>query len=239
MDVGCGTGNAALLAAERGARVIGVDPAERLLEVASDRARAGGLKARFIRGEAGSLPLPDASADVLVSVFGVIFAPDAGAAAAEMARAVRSGGRIVLSAWLPDGALFDVMRARAEALAGDTPVAPAPFAWHDRDALSGAFAPHGFSLELREERLAFSGRSPADFLESEFRNHPLWIGTRAELEPRGEMEALRDRALEILEAGNEERGGFRLTSRYVIAIMRRRSAGASRPAGQAGRSAGT
>src|SRR5436305_15136046 len=77
VDVGCGTGNAALLAAERGARVTGVDPATRLLEVARERAAARGLDADFATGDAAHLPVGDGEADVVLSVFGVIFAPDA------------------------------------------------------------------------------------------------------------------------------------------------------------------
>lgn len=101
VDVGCGTGNAALLAAARGARVTGVDPALRLLEVARRRAAAAALEVTFLTGEAAALPLPDNSADVVLSVFGVIFAPDPQAAAAELARVTAHDGRILLTAWIP------------------------------------------------------------------------------------------------------------------------------------------
>src|SRR3954452_3668306 len=99
VDVGCGTGNAALLAAERGARVTGVDPAPRLLEVARARAASRGLEATFALGDAAALPIEDGEADVVLSVFGVIFASDPLAAAAEMARVTAPGGRVVLTAW--------------------------------------------------------------------------------------------------------------------------------------------
>src|SRR5215207_5902483 len=75
VDVGCGTGNAALLAAERGAVVTGVDPAPRLLDVARAEAAARGLDVTFARGQAAEIPLEDGEADVMLSVFGVIFAP--------------------------------------------------------------------------------------------------------------------------------------------------------------------
>jgi ubiquinone/menaquinone biosynthesis C-methylase UbiE len=61
LDVGCGTGNAALLAAQAGAGVVGVDPAARLLSVARERAEAAGVSADFVPGTAESLPFPDAS----------------------------------------------------------------------------------------------------------------------------------------------------------------------------------
>src|SRR5271157_2435319 len=97
VDVGCGTGNAALLAAECGARVTGIDPAQRLLDVAAAQAAARGVSAGFISADAGRIPLPDSGADAVVSVFGVIFADDASLAVAEMARIAAADGRIVLA----------------------------------------------------------------------------------------------------------------------------------------------
>ncbi len=222
VDVGCGTGNAALLAAERGARATGIDPAQRLLDVAGAKAAADVADARFLPGEAARLPLADSTADVIVSVFGVIFAPDAQAAAAEMARVAAPHARIVLSAWLPEGAVADVMRVRRDATtAAGVSGGPAPFAWHDREAVRRLFAPHGFSIGLREDELAFSASSPKEFLDTELRVHPGWIAARAVLEPRGEMQAVRDRALQILLAANEDPTGFRVMSPYAVITARR------------------
>ena len=76
LDLGTGTGNAALLAAARHATVIGVDPAARLLEVARARAADAGLDATFELGEGAAIPVESGTIDATVSVFGVIFAPD-------------------------------------------------------------------------------------------------------------------------------------------------------------------
>src|SRR5712691_1693906 len=116
LDLGCGTGNAALLAADHSGEVTGVDPASRLLEVARARAAGEGKEVTFLHGEATSLPAGDASVDVILSVFAVIFAPDPGAAAAEMSRVLVPGGRIVLSAWIPAGAMFELNSAAAQAV---------------------------------------------------------------------------------------------------------------------------
>ena len=223
VDVGCGTGNAALLAAERGARATGIDPAQRLLDVAGAEAAARGVDASFLRGEAAHLPLADATADAVVSVFGVIFASDATAAVAEMARVAIPKGRIVLSAWIPGGALADVMRVRREATAAaGVPGGPAPFAWHDQAAVTSVFAPLGFLIDLHEEQLAFTAASPQEFVDTELRVHPGWIAARAVIEPRGEMQAVRDRALQIFETANEDPAGFRVASSYVVITARRR-----------------
>lgn len=223
VDVGCGTGNAALLAAARGARVTGVDPARRLLEVAREEAERRGLGVAFLPGEAAALPLPDASADVVLSVFGVIFAPNAQAATAELARVTAPQGRIVLSAWIPSGAISETNRLGREAVmrAFGAPAAPPPFPWHDRDALADLFAPYGFSVTADEHSLSFTAASASDYLDAEYESHPLAVAGRIVLEPRGEAEGLRAQALEILEAANEDPAGFRVTSRYVVATAER------------------
>ena len=105
-----------MLAAEHTGRVTGVDPAPRLLQVARARAASEGKKVDFLPGDAASLPAGDASVDVIVLVFAVIFAPDPGAAAREMSRVLAPGGRIVLSAWIPAGAMFEMTSAAVGAV---------------------------------------------------------------------------------------------------------------------------
>jgi SAM-dependent methyltransferase len=223
VDVGCGTGNAALRAAAFGARVTGVDPAARLLQVARERAAAQKLEADFVGGDAANLPLADGEADLVLSVFGVIFAPDPAAAAAEMARVAGPGGRVVLSAWIPGGPISQMGRLAGEAVRRvmGAPPGPPPFAWHEAAQLGALFAPHGFEVSLEEQQIAFTGSSPADYLDSEMSDHPLAVSGRAVLERHGEDEALRARLLEVLEAGNEDPEAFRTTSRYVIATAKR------------------
>lgn len=224
VDIGCGTGNAALLAAERGARVTGVDPAGRLLEVARERAVARHLEITFLPGEAAALPIDDGSVDVALSVFAVIFAPDPAHAAAEMARVVRPGGRLVLSAWIPTGAMFEMNRFAFQAVAKAVGAAPSPppFAWHERQELAGLLAPHGFDVVVQERRLGFAGSSARAYLEAEMENHPVAVSGRAAIEATGGRPPdLFDPMLAILEAGNEDPEAFRVISRYVVAVARR------------------
>jgi ubiquinone/menaquinone biosynthesis C-methylase UbiE len=105
VDVGCGTGNVALIAARAGVQATAVDPAARLLDVARALAKGEGLDVQLLPGEVASLPLPDGSVDAVLSNFGVIFAPEPAAAVAEMIRVLAPEGRIVFSAWLPGGAI--------------------------------------------------------------------------------------------------------------------------------------
>lgn len=222
LDLGCGTGNAALLAAACGAHVIGVDPAARLLDVARVEAERQGADITLSTGDASSVPIDDASVDVVMSVFGVIFAPDAGVAAAEMSRVLHPCGRVVLSAWVPQGTLMDFTSAAADAVrhaVGASP--PESFAWHDRDALSALFAPHDLTVEVDEHVLSISDSSPSAYLDRELREHPMAVAGMAVLGHVGGAEPLRDRLLQILEDGNEDSTGFRMTSRYVVATARR------------------
>jgi SAM-dependent methyltransferase len=223
VDVGCGTGNAALLAAERGATVIGVDPAQRLLDVAADAAAERGLDVSFLPGDAADLPLDDGSADIVLSVFGVIFAPDPPAAAAEIDRVTAAAGRVLLAAWIPGGAISQAVRLNREVVAevlGQPPPSP-PFAWHERETLSGLFEQHGFSVALTEHSLALGAPSVDEFMRIEGENHPLAIDARPVLEEAGRADEVRQGMQRIYEEGNEDPDGFRLTSRYAVAELKR------------------
>jgi len=223
VDIGCGTGNAALLAARAGARVVGVDPSPRLVAVGRREARDGALEVAFVVGTAEAIPCADASVDAVVSAFGVIFASDATRAVAEMARILAPHGRIALSAWVPEGpvALQAGIRRRAVAAASGEPPLGAPFAWHDPETLGRLFGPHGFAVEVRPAAVAFTAPSVSDYAEGEWHHHPLWVEARAVLEPLGRWQAVRDEARRVLEDGNEVPGAFRVTSPYVVAVARR------------------
>src|SRR5262249_41465507 len=103
LDVAAGNGNASLAAARRFADVLSTDYVPELLEQGMRRAAADGLKLRTEVADAENLPYADASFDVALSTYGVMFAPNQPKAAAELLRVVRPGGRIGLANWTPDG----------------------------------------------------------------------------------------------------------------------------------------
>jgi ubiquinone/menaquinone biosynthesis C-methylase UbiE len=219
LDLGCGTGNAALLAAAFANEVVGVDPAPRLLEVARSRAAAAGDgTTRFLHGRAEELPLGDGEIDVALSVFGVIFAADAGAAAAELSRVLAPHGRIVLAAWLPHGTIFRYVSLGQQTIRRvvGAPVSPPAFRWEDQEVLTALFAPHGFEVRLTEHSLTYTGESPEAFMDHQARNHPLAVAGTGLLEQAGVMTDPRDQLLEILREGNEDPEAFQATSRYVV-----------------------
>jgi ubiquinone/menaquinone biosynthesis C-methylase UbiE len=188
-----------------------------------DLAGVEALKLTFRRGKAASLPLDDSSVDVIPSVFALIFVPDPDAAAAEMSRVLAPGGRIVLSAWIPAGAMFEMTSTASDTVrqAVGAPPGPALFAWEKRDALLNLLAPHGFSVEVKHHALAFTASSAREFLDDQAQNHPMAVAGLSVLERLGQAEALRTRLLRILENGNEDAREFRVTSRYVVATAHR------------------
>jgi SAM-dependent methyltransferase len=103
LDVACGTGNLAIPAARRGAQVTGVDIAPNLLEQARQRATRQGLPATFEEGDAEQLPYRDAQFDLVMSMFGAMFAPRPERVASELARVCRPGGTIAMANWTPEG----------------------------------------------------------------------------------------------------------------------------------------
>lgn len=143
LDLACGTGAVAELAASAGARVTGLDLAPALIETARERAREQELAIDYVVGDCEELPFEDGSFEVVSSTCGIMFAPDHEASARELARVTASGGRIALVNWTPDSTMagvFGVMR----------PFQPPPpegignpFQWgdegHARDLLSDEF----------------------------------------------------------------------------------------------------
>jgi ubiquinone/menaquinone biosynthesis C-methylase UbiE len=143
LDVACGAGHVAELAAGAGARVTGIDISPRLIDVARARAEAGGFEIEYRVGDAENLDVADGSFDCVSSSFGMIFAPDHDAAAGELARVTKSGGRLAFAAWTPEstiGEMFGVLRPFQPA---PPPGAGNPLEWgreeHIREKLGGSF----------------------------------------------------------------------------------------------------
>jgi ubiquinone/menaquinone biosynthesis C-methylase UbiE len=101
LDLGCGTGTAALIAAARGARVVRVDFEPALLSIAEQRGRSQAATARWVLADLASATVPEGAFSVVISAFGAMYSPDADQAAAAIARYCAPGARIALAAWTP------------------------------------------------------------------------------------------------------------------------------------------
>ena len=159
LDLATGTGWTSRVVARRGADVTGVDIATGLLEAAERNAAAEQLSIRYLQGDAEELPFEDASFDALVSTCGVMFASRPEAAAKEVGRVVRKGGRIALTTWTSDGNLFkmfQVMKAYMPAPASPAP--PSPFEWGNPDRVRQLL---GQDFDLKFERAVSYYREPS------------------------------------------------------------------------------
>ena len=110
LDVACGTGNAAIPAAATGADVVGVDLTPELFDAGREEATEAGVSLEWVQGDAEELPFEDESFDVVLSTFGCMFAPRHAVAAAEIARVLRPGGRVGITAWTPEGGMGSFFR---------------------------------------------------------------------------------------------------------------------------------
>ncbi len=221
VDVACGTGNAALLAAARGARVVGVDGAARLLEVARDRARAADLAVDFRHGDLHALPIDDEAADVVVSVFGIIFATDPLQALREVARVLDPGGRALLTAWIPEGPIDAMLTVRNQILGRVMQGPPQKrFGWADREVLAGAAAEAGLSLATTTRgELPVRAASPEQYIDGA-QDHPMALAARPLVARAGIADELREAMTAVLRAGNEEPDAFLVHNPYVVHELR-------------------
>ena len=144
LDLATGTGWTSRALARRGAKVIGADIAADLLAAAAERAKAERLDIEYRIGDAENLPFADGAFDAVVSTCGVMFASRPQAAAEQLARVCRKGGRIALTTWLSDSNLFKMFQVMKPYMAPPpTPAPPSPFEWGRTERigelLGGAF----------------------------------------------------------------------------------------------------
>lgn len=137
LDVACGSGQVALVAAERGLKVTGVDIATNSILAARGRAAAAGLDAKFDEGDAEALPYPDATFDVVASLYGAMFAPRPERVAAELLRVCRLGGIITMGNWTKEGFVGAMLRTFARFLM--PPDMPSPLLWGDEGVVRERF----------------------------------------------------------------------------------------------------
>ncbi|HEY6968693.1 MAG TPA: class I SAM-dependent methyltransferase [Candidatus Angelobacter sp.] len=138
LDVACGTGNTAIPAARAGAIVTGVDIASNLLAQARERARAAGVRVEFREGDAEQLEFPEASFDVIISIFGAMFAPRPERVAVELLRVCRPGGTVTMGNWTPSGFVGKMFAVSAKHVP-PPPGIPAPVLWGEEDVVRQRF----------------------------------------------------------------------------------------------------
>lgn len=218
LDVAAGDGNATLAAARRFADVTSTDYVPELLEQGRRRAEAERLPVKFQVADAEELPYPDDSFDVVLSTFGVMFAPNQERVGRELMRVVRPGGRIGLAAWTPEGFI-----GRLFALVGKFVPPPAglrsPAAWGSETRLVELFGPRASDIRTERKTYVFRYRSAEHWVEF-FRTHygPTHKAFAA-LDAAGQ-EAFETALLAFLRDGNRVKGeALVIPGEYLEAVV--------------------
>lgn len=155
LDVACGTGNLAIPAAHAGADVTGIDIAPNLIEQAQARAANERLEARFDVGDAEALPYDDASFDVVMTMFGAMFAPRPDVTATELIRVCKPGGVIAMANWTPGAFTGQMFKTNAKHVP-PPPGMPSPILWGTEDAVRERLANGISDLQMTPRKIAFT-----------------------------------------------------------------------------------
>ena len=164
LDVAAGNGNVTLAAARRWCEVVSTDYVPSLIERGRLRAAADGLSVEFMEEDAEALSFADATFDVVVSTFGVMFTPNQDKAAAELLRVCKSGGKIGLANWTPEGFIGQVFKTLGKYLPPPTG-AKSPALWGTQARITEMFDAQARSIRAESRLFKFRYRSPAHFLE--------------------------------------------------------------------------
>jgi len=163
LDVAAGNGNASLAAARRWCDVVSTDYVTALLDRARERANAERIAIAFQEADAEALPFDDASFDVVVSTFGVMFAPDHAKSASEMLRVCRRGGRIGLANWTPEGFIGQLFKTLGKHVPPPAGV-QSPLLWGSEAHLQ-ALLGDGATLAITKKSFNLRYRSALHFIE--------------------------------------------------------------------------
>jgi ubiquinone/menaquinone biosynthesis C-methylase UbiE len=164
LDVAAGNGNATLAAARRWCDVTSTDYVSTLLEAGRARARAEGHTIHFQEADAENLPFPDASFDVVMSTFGVMFTPDQEKAASELVRVCRPGGRIGLANWTPDSFIGQVFKTIGLYIPSASGV-KSPALWGTKARLDELFGKTAEQIHTTRREFVFRYHSPTHWIE--------------------------------------------------------------------------
>ena len=169
LDVACGSGQLALLAARKGAKVTGVDIATNSIEAARGRAGADGLDAKFDEGDAEDLPYGDESFDVVASIYGAMFAPRPDRVAQEIVRVCRRGGTIGMANWTKEGFVGRMLQTIGKFVS--PPGMPSPLLWGDEATVKCRFGASVSELALRRVLYRFDYALPPEGVVDFFRDN--------------------------------------------------------------------
>jgi ubiquinone/menaquinone biosynthesis C-methylase UbiE len=200
LDVAAGTGNASIPAAERGARVVGLDLTPELFVAARRRAEEARVEIDWVAGDAEALPFEDESFDVVLSTFGVMFAPRHRVAAHEVARVLRPGGRLAVASWTPDGVVGEMFATIGRYLPPPPPVAEPAILWGTERHVRELFEGTGMALSFERTTIRPDpGLDRSEAVRFYLESFGPLIKARELLEPQGRWRPLAEEVAPVIE----------------------------------------
>ena len=221
LDVAAGNGNATLAAARRWCDVTSTDYVPALLESGKARAQAEGHSILFQEADAENLPFADASFDVVISTFGVMFTPNQEKAASELARVCKPGGKIGLANWTPDSFIGQVFKAIGKYIP-PAPGVKSPALWGTKARLDELFGSTARTIRATNSQFTFRYGSPAHWIEV-FRTYYGPINKTFAALDAGKQAAFTMDLLALMERGNRSGdGSLVLPSAYLEVVIERK-----------------
>jgi SAM-dependent methyltransferase len=213
LDVGCGTGNATIPAAKLAAKVTGLDASPGLIDVAREQGADAMVEVDWIVGDAQDMPFDDDSFDRVISIFGHMFAPDHKAAADELKRVCRPGGRIAIACWTPEGKIGQMFKQMSTLNPPPPEGFQPPVLWGTEDHVRELLG-DGARFERHDvEWVDDSAESYARFMEDSF---PPLVAAREQVG----HERVHEVYLAYLQDANEAAdGGFSFRGEYLLSVV--------------------
>jgi ubiquinone/menaquinone biosynthesis C-methylase UbiE len=221
LDVAAGNGNATLAAARRWCDVTSTDYVPELLKRGQERAAADHLTVEFREADAEALPFADASYDVVVSTFGVMFTPDQDKAASELARVCKSGGKIGLANWTPQGFIGQLFKTIGKHLPPPAGV-KSPALWGTQARLEEMFVSKASEIAAEPRMFVFRYRSPEHWLEIFKTFYGPTLKAFAALDESGQDALKRDLLALLGEFNHADDGTIVVHSEYLEAVITKR-----------------
>jgi len=221
LDVAAGNGNATLAAARRWCDVTSTDYVPALLKRGRERAAADHLMVEFREADAEALPFADGSYDVVVSTFGVMFTPDQDKAAAELARVCKSGGKIGLANWTPQGFIGQLFKTIGGHVAPPAGV-KSPALWGTPARLKEMFGDQASEITAEPRMFVFRYRSPEHWLEIFKSYYGPMLKAFAALDESGQATLRRDLITLLGEFNRADDGTVVVHSEYLEAVITKR-----------------
>ncbi len=223
LDVGTRSGDWALLAAEAGGRVTGIDFSPRLLALAQSKFEERYPEAQFELADVAKMPFADDSFDVVIDVVALMFGDDQKAAVAEMARVLKPGGRIVWTGWCGGDAIAEVAKIQMETTAEVLGYKAFPYSyWGVEDDMRELFGAAGFDIKMEKHPMVNEAPSARALLEGVDQVHPISRGCSMAMEKAGILDETMTKMVDVLENRNENPDAFKASRHYAVGVATRK-----------------